>query len=79
MIDSLLTLKGSTALWMAGFFVICVLANRGVDALTGTQESIFMLLAVAILAAFLVMGAYTTGKWMFHLLKGDRSHTPPVA
>jgi len=79
MLDSILTLKKSTALWMAGFFVVCVLANRGVDALTGQQESIFMLLAVAILAAFLVMGAYTAGKWVFHLLKGDRSHTPPVA
>ena len=79
MLDSMLTLKKSTALWMVGFFMVCVLANRGVDALTGEQESIFLLLAVAILAAFVVMGLYTMGKWVLHLLQGDRPRTPPAA
>ena len=77
MLDSLLTLTKGAAAWMAGFFVICVIVNRGITALTGVQEPIFLLLGFLILCAFLVMATYTAGKWAVHLLKGDSPHSPP--
>jgi hypothetical protein len=77
-LDSLLTLKKGAAAWMAGFFLVCVIANRTVSALTGREESVFLLLALMILAAFLVTGTYTAGKWIVCAVRGRRrDDTPP--
>jgi hypothetical protein len=73
MLDSLLTLRKGAAAWMAGFLLACVAADRVVSALTGTVVSIFLVLALGILCAFVVMSIYTLGKMALGALRRDGS------
>jgi hypothetical protein len=73
MLDSLLTITWSAAAWLVGAFLLAVLADRAITVMTGTQEPIFLVIAVALLAALVVTSAYTVGKWIWHRLGGGSS------
>ena len=73
MLDSLLTLTKSGAMWMAILFAVSVLMTFGISALTGNQEPLFALLALFILATFVVTGTYTLGKLIVHKFRGPES------
>jgi hypothetical protein len=66
MLDSLLTLTKGEAFWMAVAFAVLVLAHWAVSFLTGVMEPVFLLGALLVPVAFLVMGAYTLGKKALH-------------
>jgi putative Mn2+ efflux pump MntP len=76
MIDSMLTLTKRGAFWMAILFAVAVVLDIGVSALVGQQEALFLLLALAIAALFLVAAAYTLGKKVIGLFKGKADKTP---
>ena len=70
MLDSLFTLTKGGAMWMAILFAVSVLMTFGITALTGNQEPLFALLALFILATFVVTGIYTLGKLIVHKVRG---------
>ena len=72
MLDSLLTLTGAAAAWLGGAFVLAVLASFGITAITGSQEPIFLMIAIGILAVLVVTSIYTAAKWVWHRLGGRR-------
>ena len=72
MLDSLLTTTMAGALWMFGSFVVFALLDRGLSALLGRQEPIFLLFALASAAALVVRGVYTLAKLAIHRVRGHR-------
>jgi len=72
MLDSLLTTTWAGALWMFGSFAVFALLDRGLSALLGRQEPIFLLFALASAAALVVRGAYTLAKLAVRRLRGRR-------
>ena len=72
MLDSLLTTTMAGALWMFGSFVVFALLDRGLSALLGRQEPIFLLLAFASAAALVVRGTYTLAKLAVRRLRDHR-------
>jgi thiol:disulfide interchange protein len=77
-LDSLLTLTKGGVAWMAGIFVVMVVADLGVSAITGMQEPIFLLLALITLVAFVVTGTYTLGKSVWRRFRSQgRDVSPP--
>ena len=72
MLDSLLTTTRAGALWMLGALVVCTLLDRGLSALLGRQEPIFLLFALASAVALVVRGTYTLGKLAVRRVRGHR-------
>jgi hypothetical protein len=66
MLDSLLTLTKSGAAWLVGTAVVCVAVDRMLSAMMGLVASLFLLGAMAAIAALVISGVYTGGKWVVH-------------
>jgi len=73
MLDSLLTLTRRGAFWLVLAWVVVVLLDRGLSAMLGRQEPIFILAAIFIPLVLLVSGTYTLIKWIVHRIR----HEPP--
>ena len=70
MLDSLLTTTKAGALWMLAALVVSVLLDRGLSAILGRQEPIFLLFALASAAALVVRGTYTLAKLAVRRVRG---------
>ena len=62
MLDSLLTMTKRGAFWLAVFFLVSTAMHFGISAMVGMPEAIFLLISLALLAAFVISGLYTLGK-----------------
>jgi hypothetical protein len=70
MLDSLLTLTKSGAAWLVVTAVVCVAVDRALSAMMGLVASLFLLGAIAAIAALVVSGIYTAGKWVVQRFTG---------
>jgi len=66
MMDDLLTLTKRRAFWMVVFFIAAAVAHVAVVAVTGVQEPLFLLGALAMVALGIVSGVYTLARKLFH-------------
>jgi len=68
-LDSILTLTKAEAAWLFFFLLVCVGIDRGVAAIGGPPLTFFALLAVMLVAFFVVAAVYTAGKWVLQRIR----------
>jgi len=68
-LDSLFTITWRALGWLALFFFVCLAADRLLAAISNLPGTLFLVLALAILAFSVFASIYTVGKWVIHKLR----------